>query len=66
MTPEEYADAVRPYATALAMIRDAVEELFGPAASLESPDAVLLRGPEPHHEAEAVIAALQRVAGRLP
>jgi hypothetical protein len=46
----------------LRMIRDAIGELFGPVASIESEEAVLLRGPEMHHEAEAVIAALQRVA----
>jgi midasin (ATPase involved in ribosome maturation) len=47
--------------TAIHMIRDAIEELFSPIANLESEDAVLLRGPEPHHAAEAIIAALQRV-----
>ncbi len=47
-------------ATARRMIREAVEE-FGPTASLESEDAVLLRGPEPVHEAEAIIEALARV-----
>ncbi|TIU88842.1 MAG: hypothetical protein E5W06_00305 [Mesorhizobium sp.] len=57
-----YADAVEPYAAALRMIREAIGELFGPIANLESEDAVLLRGPEPHHEAEAIIAALQRVS----
>ncbi|MER9524037.1 hypothetical protein NKI96_10675 [Mesorhizobium sp. M0292] len=57
-----YADTVAPYAAALRMIREAVEELFGPAANLESEEAVLLRGPEPHHDAEAIIAALQNVA----
>jgi len=46
---------------ALRMVRDAIEELFGPVASIESEEAVLLRGPEMHHEAEAIIAALQRV-----
>ncbi|PBB41762.1 hypothetical protein CK222_21645 [Mesorhizobium sp. WSM3866] len=59
-----YADAVAPYAAAIRMIREAVEEIFGPAANLESEEAVLLRGPEPHHDAEAIIAALQRVAER--
>jgi len=47
------------------MIRDAIGELYGPAASLESEEAVLLRGPEPTHEAEAIIAALRRVAGKI-
>jgi len=49
---------------ALRMIREAVEE-FGPVASLESPEAVLLRGPEPTHEAEAIIEALQRIRSAL-
>ena len=60
--PDLYSEAVAPYVAALSMVREAVGELFGPAASIESPDAVLLRGPEPHHDAEAVIAALQRVS----
>lgn len=60
--PQTYSQAVEPYAAALRMVRDAIEELFGPAADLESEDAVLLRGPEPKHQAEALIAALQRVA----
>lgn len=50
---------------ALRMIEDAIGELFGPVASLESGDAVLFRGPEFHHQAEAIIAGLQRVAARL-
>lgn len=57
-----YAISVAPYAAALAMVREAIGELFGPASSIESEDATLLRGPEPHHEAEAQIAALQRIS----
>lgn len=49
---------------ALRMIRDAIEELFGPTASLESEEATLLRGPLYTHEAEAIIDALQRVKER--
>lgn len=56
-----YAEYVAPYAAAIAMIREAIDELFGPVANLESPEAVLLRGPEPHHDAEAIISALQRI-----
>lgn len=56
-----YAGAVAPYAAAMAMVREAIGQLFGPIASIESEDASLLRGPEPHHEAEAQIAALQRI-----
>ena len=48
---------------ALRMIREAVEE-FGPVADLESSDAVLLRGPEATHEAEAIVEALIRVRAR--
>lgn len=50
---------------ALRMIRDAIGELFGPVGSLDSEEAVLLRGPEYHHEAEVQIEALQRVAAKL-
>ncbi len=46
---------------ALRMIRDAVEDLFGPVADLESEEAVLRRGPEPTDEAEAIVEALLRV-----
>lgn len=56
-----YSEITQPYAAALRMVRDAIEELFGPAANLESEEAVLLRGPEPHHDAEAIIAALQNI-----
>jgi hypothetical protein len=50
---------------ALRMIGDAIEELFGPIANLESEDGTLWRGPELHHRAEAIIEALQRVAAQL-
>lgn len=48
---------------ALRMIREAVEELFGPYADLESEEATLLRptGPTYVSEAEAIIQALQNV-----
>lgn len=59
---ENWREAVKPYVYAQHMVREAIGELFGPIASLEGPDAVLLRGPEPQHEAEAVIEALKRVA----
>lgn len=58
---ENWRANMQAHGAAMRMIRDAIEELFGVVASLESADAVLLRGPEPHHDAEAVIAALQRV-----
>lgn len=45
--------------SALRMTREAVEAL-GPAASLESREAVLLRGPEPVHEGEAQCEAIRR------
>lgn len=61
----DYAKIVAPYRAALRMIREAVETLFGPAANLESEEAELLRGPEPHHTAEAVIAALQNIAASI-
>ncbi len=49
---------------ALQMIGDAIEELFGPVASLESEEGTLHRGPEYHHRAEGIIEALQRVKER--
>ncbi len=48
------------HASALAMIREAVEA-FGPATSLESREASLLRGPEALHEAEGIVEALIRL-----
>jgi hypothetical protein len=62
MTPEEYRKAVEPYATALRMVEDVIGELFGPLASLPSPDDVPL--PKPEQRAEAIITALQWVARR--
>ena len=51
--------------TGIAMIREAVES-FGPVASLESQEATLaLRGPEPIHEAEAIVEALIRVKAAM-
>ena len=47
------------------MISEAVYELFGPIASLESETGMLWRGPERHHRAEAIVEALQRVAERM-
>ncbi|MBZ9821913.1 hypothetical protein [Mesorhizobium sp. CA4] len=44
---------------ALRMIGEAVGELFGPEASMQSEDTI---GPEFHDYAEAIIEALQRVA----
>lgn len=62
----DYHTAVQPYASAIRMVRDAIEELFGPLASLESEEAVLLRGPTPADDADAIIEALQRVKQALP
>jgi hypothetical protein len=45
----------------LQMVGDAIEELFGPIASLESEEGTLHRGPEYHHRAEGIIEALQRI-----
>lgn len=47
---------------ALRMIRDEIEEL-GPAGAIPSPEAVLmLYGPEPAHEAEALIESILRLS----
>lgn len=62
---EFYRQEAQAAWAALRMIGDAVEELFGPTASLESEDGTIgQRGPEFHHRAEAIIEALQRVADR--
>lgn len=58
----EYTDPEAAW-TALRLVREAIEE-FGPAADLESPAAVSLRGPEPIHEAEAIVEALIRLRDR--
>jgi hypothetical protein len=65
VSPNPYADAIAPHHAAMRMVRDAIEELFGPLANLESEEAVLLRGPEPHHDAEAIISALQNIKGKM-
>ncbi|MCY0148330.1 hypothetical protein OEG84_11560 [Hoeflea sp. G2-23] len=49
----------------LSMIHAMIGELFGPVASIESEEAVLLRGPEAKHTGEAILAALQRVSDAL-
>jgi hypothetical protein len=52
------------WSAALRMIREAVETL-GPPGILPSQDAVLEHyGPEPVHEAAAIVEALQRLFGR--
>jgi len=61
----EVTEIVAHYSAALNMVRDAIEELFGPLANLESEEAVLLRGPDPYHRAEAMIAALQNVSRHI-
>jgi len=58
MSDEERADAW----ASLQMIRQAISELFGPAASIETEEAVLLRGREFHYEAEAIVEALTLLA----
>jgi hypothetical protein len=50
----------------LRMIADAVGELFGPKASIESEEASLLRGPEFHDFAQGIVEALQRVTALSP
>jgi hypothetical protein len=53
--------SIEGYITLRTMMREAIEILFGFTASLESEDAELLRGPEPHHTGEAFVDALKRV-----
>lgn len=61
VTNERWRDMSIAHGAARQMIVEAIETLFGPVASMEGQDAVLLRGPEPHHQAEAIIDALKRV-----
>lgn len=58
LTHDERKDAW----ASLQMIGDAVEELFGPVANLESEEGSLHRGPEFHHRAEGIIEALSHVS----
>jgi hypothetical protein len=58
LSSDERADAW----ASLQIIRQAIGELFGPVASIESEEAVLLCGPEFHHEAEAIVEALTLLA----
>ena len=47
----------------LRMVREAIEEL-GPVGILPSPEAVIVRyGPEPIHEAQAIVDALASILG---
>lgn len=62
---DRWREMVQAHGAAERMVSDAIEELFGPVASLESWEATLLRGPEPHHRAEGIIEALQRIATAL-
>jgi len=50
----------------MALVRGAIEELFGPIVSPGSNGAALLRSPDdPLQDAEAMVEALQRVAQYL-
>lgn len=63
-TPRDaYLEAQAAQAS-LRMIGDAINDLFGSLAALESEESTLLRGPELHHRAEAIIEALRRIAER--
>jgi hypothetical protein len=57
---ENYANAW----SALGMIREAIEA-FGPVSTVDSPEGVLLRGPEPVHEAEALVEGILRIKAAL-
>jgi hypothetical protein len=62
MPSEAHASAI----AGLRMIRDAIETL-GPVGVLISPEAVLLRyGPEPVHEAEAIVEAIKVICEMVP
>jgi hypothetical protein len=61
---EKYDNLLNNYRNAwhaLAMIREAIEEL-GPLGAVMSPDGVLRKyGPEPVHEAQALVDALTEI-----
>ena len=58
---EARQETTENWSATLRMIREAVETL-GPPGILPSQDAVLEHyGPEPEHEATAIVAALQRL-----
>lgn len=62
MPQKTYAETVEPYASALRMMREGIEEIFGPIANTMSEEGVLLNfGPEPTHEAQALLRALRNV-----
>lgn len=62
MPSEAHASAI----AGLRMIRDAIE-MLGPVGVLISPEAVLLKyGPEPVHEAEAIVEAIREICEKLP
>ena len=60
---DDYQRTVEPFWSSLRMIREQIEDTFGPAANLESEEATLLRksGPGPISEAEAICKALRNV-----
>jgi hypothetical protein len=66
---DRYATLLENYRNAwagLRMIREAVEEL-GPVGVLPSPEAVIGKyGPEPIHEAQAIVDALRAFLDRPP
>lgn len=58
----EYRRVVEPHYAAMKMVRETIEFLFGPQANLISEEAVLgVYGPEPVHEAQAIVDALMRI-----
>lgn len=58
-----WRDECNTYTT---MVREAVENIFGPLADLESREGTLtVRGPERRHDAEAIVDALHRVNDHL-
>jgi len=49
----------------LRMVANSIEEILGPIADMESDEATLLRGPEYHHRAEAIINSIQRTCAEI-
>lgn len=60
---DAWREQAQQAAGVIAMIRAMLGEMFGPV--IESEDAALLRGPEPKHDGEAILEALQKIAERL-
>lgn len=60
-TAERWKTQAQAATSVISMVRAMIGEMFGPIANIESEEATLLRGPEPRHDGEAILAALQNI-----